>query len=494
MKKLNYLLVTGLVMFACLGFTSCNDDETAFNIETIADDTAHPANAAEGFYIVNEDWFGHDNGTVNYFKQTATNTYEPSYRVYRAANPGETLGVTSQFGTIYGDNIYIMSKQDNRLVVADASTMKKKAAIETIGGDDGGDGRAIVGVNETTMYVGHSQGIALFDIPSLTIKGQIEGVSGQIGMMTRAGDYVFAISASDGLLIINASTNKLEKTIEGDYYTLTQSKDGHVWVAGSDGLTNFDPATLSSTTVPYPDGGSIGSSWGAWNAGSLCASTQQNVLYWTSGSSSWSSTDLFKYDIATGTATKIYSLGNSDEGTQLVFYGAGVRVDPLTDDLILTVCHSGFGASYAYNWVYKLDNNGKELTHFALKGDNGTGASSAGDASTWGEKYFWFPAVPVFEDANKPQILINQIKLAPGTTTTVNLDEKIIDYDNTLASMQITATADDSGLAEASLTGHVLTVKAGTSTGISSVKISVLSNGVKVEKNIQVAIVPAENL
>ena len=28
-----------------------------------------------------------------------------------------------------------------------------------------------------------------------------------------------------------------------------------------------------------------GSLWGAWNAGSLSASTKQNVLYWTKGNS-----------------------------------------------------------------------------------------------------------------------------------------------------------------------------------------------------------------
>lgn len=88
----------------------------------------------------------------------------------------------------------------------------------------------------------------------------------------------------------------------------------------------------------------------------------------------------------------------------LEFYGAGLRVDPLTDELILTVTQTGWGANYSYNWIYKLDNTGAEITHFEVNGDNGTSSSATGG-------YYWFPALPVFEDANKPQILLNQVML-----------------------------------------------------------------------------------
>lgn len=488
MKKQNRFLIGCCILAAGLSFTSCSNDDDVFSVDTLADDTAAPAVSATGFYVVNEDWFGHDNGTVNFFKETGTNAYEPSYRVYRAANASETLGVTTEFGTIYGGYFYLSSKQGNRLVVADPVTMQKKAVIEEIGGD----GRAIAGVSDSTVYIGHSNGIAVFDVPSLSIKGQIADISGEVGNMTRAGSYVFAVVKNKGLVVIDAATNKVKTTIEGDYSTLAQSKDGNVWVAGEKGLNKIDPSTLAvSATTAYPDGGAIYGSWGAWNPGSLCASTQNNALYWTGGGSMWGGgKDVIKYDLNTGKINKVYTLAMSDEGSQMVFYGAGLRVDPLTDNLILTVTHSGWGASYAYNWIYKLDNNGNELTHIAVKGDNGTGASWSGNAETWGDKYFWFPAVPVFEDANKPQILINQIKVAPGAAATVNLDEKIVDYDNTLASMLVSATADKNTLVKTSLKGHVLTVKAGEQTGTTTVNVSVVSNGVRVNKAVQIAVTP----
>lgn len=486
MRNLNVVLFSTFVLCAGFSFTSCSDDDNpGKEIDIIPDDVPQAVQEAKGFWVVNEDWFGHDNGTVNFFKQMDATNYEAAYRVYRAANDNEQLGVTTQYGAVWGDNIYLISKQGNRLVVADAATMAKKAVLTEIGGD----GRGFVGINDKKAYVGHSGGIAVLDIESLSISKQIEGVSDQIGMMGLAANRVFAIAQRNGIYVINPETDEVENAIEGSFNTLTISKDGNVWVAGGNGFLCIDPVSLERTEIPYPEEGGVGSSWGAWNAGSLCASTQHNVIYWTAGGGMFGGgKKVVKYDIDQTTSATIYELGLSDEGTQLEFYGAGLRVDPLTDNLILTVKHSGWGASGAYNWIYKLDNAGAELSHFAVKGDNGSGASWAGNAEDWDDKYFWSPAMPVFEDANKPQILLNQIILTKGETLEIDLSEKIVDYDNTFASIQISVAPADETLANTSLDGHILKVTAGTQTEASACKISVLSNGVRIDKNVQIII------
>lgn len=487
MKKKNYLL-WALALCAGLGLAACSDDDEVNVIKVIADDAPQAAVEAGGFWVVNEDWFGHSDGTVNYFKQLASDSYEAAYRAYRAANgEGDQLGTTTQFGAVWGDNIYLLSKQGNRLVVADAKTLAKKAVLTEIGGD----GRAFVGIDDRKAYLSHSAGIAVFDLQSQSVGKQMEGASGQVGMMVLAGSRVFAVSASNGLYVINAATDEVEQTIEGSYYTATVSQDGNVWVAGSEGFRCINPLTLESTEMAYPEGGSMSSSWGAWNAGSLCASTQHNVLYWTAGGSMFGGgKTVFKYDIDTRSTSVFYALGNSDEGTPLEFYGAGLRVDPLTDNLILTVKHGGWGASGAYNWIYKLDNAGNEITHFLLQGDDGSGASwaSGQGIEDWNEKYFWFPAMPLFEDANQPQILLNQVMLAPGAEVEVDLTEKVVDYDNTPASLQYLMVSAENELATVSLDGHVLKVVAGTLTGTAVCRIAVISNGVRVEKDIQMAV------
>lgn len=485
-KKFCYALQALLVFGVCVGLTACNEDDEISSVKVIPDDSPLPIQEANGFWVVNEDWFGHDNGTVNYFKQIDATNYEATYRAYRATNgDGEQLGVTTQYGTVWDDNLYLISKQGNRLVVADAATMRKKAVLTKIGGD----GRSFIGINDKKAYVSHSNGIAVLDIESFSVDKQIDGVSGQIGMMGLAANHVFAISQRNGIYIINPETDEVENTISGSYYTLTISKDGNVWAAGNNGFLCINPVSLETSEVAYSEGGTIGNTWGAWNAGSLCASTQENMLYWCAGGSMFGgSKKVIKYDIENAASTVIYELGMSDEGTQLEFYGAGLRVDPLTDNLILTVKHSGWGASGAYNWIYKLDNTGNEITHFAVKGDNGSGASWAGNAEEWDGKYFWFPAVPVFEDANKPQILLNQIVIAKSETVACDLTEKIVDYDNTLASMQIFIEMENDALANISLDGFTLNIAAGMQTGISACKISVLSNGVRTEKNIQIVV------
>ena len=61
---------------------------------------------SQGTFIVNEDWYGHQNSTVNFLTQDG----EWHYRVFQTENPGHELGCTTQFGTIYGDKFYLVSK------------------------------------------------------------------------------------------------------------------------------------------------------------------------------------------------------------------------------------------------------------------------------------------------------------------------------------------------------------------------------------------------
>lgn len=456
-------------------------------IPLLEDDKPSALVSSQGFFVANEDWLGHDNGTVNYFQKDG-NGYKASYRVYRAANTVDSdwLGVTTQYATIWGDNAYFCSKQGNTFVVADAKSMKKKAIVTELGGN----GRFFVGVDDTKGYVGYSGGIVVFDIAKLQLGKQIEGINGQIGTMGCVNGRVFAISQKNGLYVINTKTDVVEQTIPGSYNTLAISKDGNVWIAGSEKLIKLNPSTLEKKEFDYPDGAKIGSSWGAWNAGSLCASTQKNVLYWSTGGGMFGGgKSVVKYDIDTQTAnTAIYTLKESEFGTQLEFYGAGLRVDPLTDELILTAKHSGWGASGAFNWIYKLNANGQEITNFKVNGDNGTGASWAGDAEDWNGKYFWFPAVPFFEDANKPQILVNQILMKAGEEKKINLNEKIVDYDNANSTIQKSFVLDNNDFISLLVEGDVLTIKAGDKLGKTSATFTVISNGVKVSKTVRIDI------
>lgn len=448
-----------------IGLTACdNEHDELVYAEVIEDSQPSAVNQAKGFYVANEDWFGHDEGTVNYFKVNG-NSYDIVYRVYRAANGEETLGTTTQFGTLWGENIYLLSKQGNRFVVADANTLKKKAVFTEIGGD----GRSFLGVDDKLGYIGHSSGIRQFDITNLQLGDPVKDISSQMGAMCYAEGYVFALS-NKKVYVIDVATNKIKKSLDGSFYTLTRSKDGTVWIATASNFIKVNPKTLEEEEMEYPGGVKVGDPWFAWNAGSLCASTQSNVLYWSTGG--WSSKTIVKYDIDSQSFNAdFYTLG-THENKQLTFYGSGIRVDPITDRVVATVAR-GYEN---YNWVYIINPNGTLEKEIEVLGGGEAGESG----------YYWFPAIPFFEDANKPEILTNQILLSPKETKTINLNEKIVDADNTSASIIRQVEFADNNLVDYSFKNGILTVTAKEEMGNTSCKMIAISNGKRVEKNVRV--------
>lgn len=444
-----------------------------------ADDKAQPKVEAKGFYIVNEGWFGHDKGSVNYFEKNGT-SYTPHYRAFKAANPDTELGNTTCYGAIWGDHFYLISKQGNRLVIADAKNLKSKKVIT----DLGGDGRSFVGIDEKKAYIGYNGGIKTFNIENLTLGEAIAGVNGQIGNMCYAYGKVFAVS-DENLYIINAKTDKVEKTVTGSYDTyksVVTAKDGSVWVAAADKFIVYNPNDLENTKeIAYPVDAAVSSSWGSWNPGGLCASTQTNTLYWTTGTSSWSLNAVCKYDIdASNANSSFYTLPNDDAGQKRVLYGAGLRVDPLSDNLVLQSRRDGWGDSSAYNWLFLLSNTGSLNTSFVVADDK---------EPTTGNGYYWFPSMPVFEDANKPQILLNQVMMGTNKKVEIDLSTKVVDYDNIFATMATQVELlNKQDQAKVSIAGNKLVIESQTQEGNFKLKLTVVSNGVKVEKEIELVI------
>lgn len=441
-----------------------------------ADDKAQPKVEAKGFYIVNEGWFGHDKGSVNYFKKNGT-SYTPHYRVFRAANLGQKLGATTCYGAIWGDHFYLISKQGNRLVIADAQNLKSKKKIT----DLGGDGRSFVGIDEKKAYIGYNGGIKTFNIENLTLGEAIAGVSGEIGNMCYAYGKVFAVS-DENLYIIDAKTDEVKKTVAGSYSSVVTAKDGSVWVATVNKFIVYNPNDLENTKeIAYPGNDAVSSSWGSWNPGGLCASTQTNTLYWTTGTSSWSKNAVCKYDIdASNANSSFYTLPNDEAGQKRVLYGAGLRVDPLSDNLVLQSCRDGWVDSYAYNWLFLLSNTGTLNTSFVVADDK---------EPTAGNGYYWFPSMPVFEDANKPQILLNQVMMGTNKKVEIDLSTKVVDYDNIFATMATQVELlNKQDQAKVSIAGNKLVIESLTQEGNFKLKLTVVSNGVKVEKEIELVI------
>ncbi len=441
-----------------------------------------PVDYTQGLFLVNEDWYGWDNGTVNFL----TSDGRWVYRAFRRENPGETLGVTTQYGAIYGGRFFFVSKQANntagtstggRLVVADALTLKKVAAFDEIGGD----GRSFVGVDEHTAYIGTSSGITRLNLESMSLGETIAGTggegglyAGQIGAMVRAGSYVFAAKQSVGVLVIDAATHTLHATIDlPTISTLTLGRDGGVWAADATSLVRIDVATLETRSRLLPDDCRVSSTWGAWNAGSLCAAYRKNFLYFANEKEN----QIARYHIPTDELdADFFTLPDQDKAYVPQFQGAGLRVDPRNDRLIVTATQSGYLSHYMNNWVHVVDGlSGELLGTIEL------------------EPYYWFPALPVFPDNEAPVIALPDRLSIGREPVKISLLEAVTDADNLSASIVSAVEVEDTSVATARISGYDLTVS-GVSIGDTRLTLTVNSNGKKATRTVDVQVTEASGI
>jgi len=462
----------------------------------------------KGTFVVNEDWYGHQNSSVNFLSSEEKWTLN----ALQQENPGHELGATAQFGTIYGGKFYIVSKQDrdpgasirgSRLAVCDAKTMKLLKEFPNIATNSNGesiaDGRSFLGVDKNKGYIGTSNGIYVYDINKMEIGEVIPGTGGsasslytnQIGSMLHVNNRVFAVHQKLGLLVINPETNKLDTTIlvpqKGwGLGSIVLSKDGTVWasVAQTNGsgaadyfMWKINPTTLQAVKVPIPTSEgieTIPNSWYAWTADGFCASKQENKLYWNGyGSGSWfAGYRIFCYDIDKQSFYKVFDFTKLDGDWRL--YGTGFRIDPVNDDMYCFLYHS-FGDSE--HLFIRIATDGQNETNGTVKGKY-----------PYDRANYWFPALPVFPDNDAPTVTSK----LPATITlsgdynmySESLNEIITDNDNMVSAVIVSVDNDRPDLIKAEVAENKLTIiplKIPDSPAVINLHFSFNSNGKVVE-------------
>lgn len=377
-----------------------------------------------GVFIVNEDWYGHQNSTVNYFLPNAPAGENWHYRVFQSENPGRELGCTNQFGAIWNGRFYFIAKQERdpgaeitgaRITVADAKTMK--CLFQSVNIDPTGeqcDGRGFVGVTASKGYISSSHGVWVFDLDNYKVLGQVPGTEnpnghssggntnaagalyhGQCGSMVLADGRVFVAHQAYGLLVIDPDRDEVTDKISMDIAapgagigSVVKAADGNLYLSvceDIDGMgamlpeiVRVNPSTLETAVINLPEGiYPPASSWYAWTPDGFCASSSTNVLYWNGGENNWfSAQQIFKYDIDTGTFGRIIDLEHeTGEEVAWKLYGCSMRVHPQTDELYMSLYHE-FGTP-----VYVLrryDADGNKLAEYSMI------------------ENYWFPSLPVF--------------------------------------------------------------------------------------------------
>jgi hypothetical protein len=428
----------------------------------------------KGIFYLNEDWFGHTSSSINYLHPDG----HWDYRAFQAANPqpaNETnwfdLGITAQFGCIYGDKIYFTRKQPGKFHVtrADAHTLhanpnepypEYRANVPQWQLDvPASDGRAYLALSDSTGYESTSNGIIYVEFAKrrATSVGGVNGstssvYTSQVGTMRRVGDRVFAVHQTDGILVIDLNINAVGHTLAVHAHptTLTQSLDGYLWTGSTlstnflDPLTNtltnlnslicIDPWTLEVKEVPLPVGvNSPATSFGAWQFDPVWASTKENKLYWTLGAG-WEGSGIYQYDINTGTGKQVFSLGNytNELGGNWKFYGTGFGVHPSSGEVYACIYKGEIGDPAWCTIKFHPDSTAKNLTDY----------SHVTTCHMDGYKY-WYPAMPIFPDTAPPRaVAANPLPASINipcnrSGDTLRLGDKVTDADNLDAAIVI---------------------------------------------------------
>jgi len=396
---------------------------------------------SSGVFIVNEDWYGHQNSTVNYLMPDDPDGNYWHYRVIQTENPGMELGCTNQYGAIWNGRFYLIAKQDKdpgsavqggRITVADASTMKilhQSVLIDPSGAPC--DGRGFIGVDKHKGYISTSNGVWILNLDTFEVKDQVDGTAnetpgnlykGQCGSMVCAAGRIFVAHQQLGLLVIDPQQDKVTDIVslncvneKAGIGSVVKSKDGALWISvakdvNGQGQTmpyivKVDPTTLATENVEIPDGMYPPSnSWYAWTPDSFCASSVTNSLYWSGGTNSWfSGQNIFRYDIDSKTFTKIIDLKADGENWKL--YGCSMRLHPITDEIYMSLYHDFSNPAYI---TRRYTSSGDKIRDYDMISN------------------YWFPSLPVFPEKTTSGIDDLNLPKDNGEITVANLNGIIV--------------------------------------------------------------------
>lgn len=430
----------------------------------------------QGVFIVNEDWFGHRNSTTNYLTRDGKFVY----------NNTTEIGATACFGAAWGNRYYIIAKQakdggakveGGRITICDANTMRIIKQIKDINGNE--DGHSFCGVDEHKAYVSTSRGIYTLNLDELTVGAAVKNADGgnaeleECGNMVRLGDYVYATEYGNSLRIIDCNTDRIAATITAKVYSITMSKDGQLWVSTDKGISRVNTETNKLETISLPKGINVpANSNGAWCPDGLCASLQNNVIYWTSASG-WNPTTIFKYDIDNNEFAKVVDL--NDANKWVMYSTSNLRVDPVTDNLYVSLFKDWGSQDYA---VRIYDNKGTQLNEYELT-----------------QKNYWFPGMFVFPDVEDPIAgKIEAVNVEENKEVKVDLAKVCSDADNFQAAIVKTVkSVADNNVATATVKNGKLVVT-GVKAGNTTVTLNFCSNGISTTATVNVTVTQATGI
>lgn len=333
-----------------------------------------------GFLMLHEGMYGNTNGDFAYYSY---DTKTITQGIFVKENAGKNLGPASstlQYATIFNGKMYMVVKVGGPLVVTDAYTMKETGRIASLPGDEG---HAFLGVDNTRGLLSTVEGIYQVNLAGPTIGTKIAGITGAAGDMLLVGDYIFALTQADGIVVLKKSDYSIVKKHPKATIGFVRTKDGSVWAAGDSALMKVDPVSLAVTETKLAF--LITNPWAmwSWRSGSITASINGNEVYLAQrsdmpggigGSLEYGGNKIFRY--VPGTPASLNTPFITLPAGQY-FYGSALRYNERTKELIVITMPDEWGSSNENSWrIY----------------DPATGAAK----NTISYTGYLFPALPIF--------------------------------------------------------------------------------------------------
>ncbi|MEG2339123.1 MAG: DUF5074 domain-containing protein [Odoribacter sp.] len=325
------------------------------------------ADYTKGCLVINEGWYGHEPGSVSYYN-FADNTMEQW--AFKTQNFGTTLGLTTESATLWKGQLYICSKQENQLTIVDPNTLyvKKSGAILP--------GRMIyefIGLNEQYGIVTANGDIFRVDLNTLkaevittgnTWSGCGSAVVYQGKLLLNVKGQKLYVMEMDKLLgdltqytwknqfpftTLDVQTNGGCRFVEG--------KDGNVYTVESNGkenrLVRIKPDLTLEKVLMRSDYSPA--DFGSYREAAFCGTG--DVFFYLAGGK------IYRATFAQAEPDQPF-ITDTKEGFS--FYGAGIRLNPKTNELIAVYTKTDL---YDQNMIVRFDGTtGKKISELTYNG------------------------------------------------------------------------------------------------------------------------------
>lgn len=330
MSKKRGFQFLSLILATCL-VVSCSKD----------DPIPHPEPEAgpyeNGFFILNEGWFGNEAGSVNFYAYGTDSLINNAYARENNGEGASKEGSTLENGLIYDGRLYMISKAGGDIVVASATTLKKIGVIQM----DNSDFRSMAPMAPGFAFVSTDKGILPVNLGSLKVDPTPIAGDGPVKDLFFSDGKLYA-SAHKGVDIYNINNmeaGEVMKHYDGPTEGYVETPDKLVYGGSKKLLITIDPATMDTTQIHLV--APINQNEFAYSKSSIVASRKENAVYYVAASDDFKPNDIYKYEKGKPNSIQKPFI-TLPEGEQ--FYQTGIGYDWVNDQII-TISITGYSAT-----------------------------------------------------------------------------------------------------------------------------------------------------